>query len=915
MTYLLLNRFGWLCLLGLWLPLASLGQAINADIVVALDGSGDFTQIQDAIDAVPDNSSIPTVIYLKRGLYNTEKLIVPATKTNVVLIGESRDETIISYFIYDCQAGGFNGKCPAADAQQWSGDNIASSATLTVMADDFQAENLTIENTAGPVGQAQAITVRGDRVVFRNCNLTGYQDTIYLWSNGKRSYFEGCLIVGRTDYIYGGGTAFFQNCEIRSWGGGWITAPATAQNEPFGYVFNQCQLTYALNSPRAGDDGDLVRLGRPWQNYPKVAWLYCEMTDQIHPQGWGDTWNMPYAATSTDLHLYEYMNTGPGADMSGRAGWAGLRSLTAAEAANYTVQNVLGGSDGWAPSAVPPAVPTYDWTGAGATPDWRLADNWNPVAVPDTNEAAFVSGPDTLVANGGHFVADLNLSGYANLMIAAPCTVTYLALDGATLEVTANSSLSGRIRTKDSVYLDATADLDLLAEVIGVHVITKRGAGTLGLSTDQSNFSGEWQLTEGSVVADGPKTLGEARTVAVRNAASLAIETSDAIFTQTALRLYDGASLTLNQDISLLEFYINDTLMAPGSYSAATHPNLISGPGAVNVGRPTSYLFVGGSNGNWDNPLHFQPALLPEAGDTVYTDREMETTAFEFLADIYVQAGGRIRLRGTHRAAGTIYLEAGAMFAYATSGTGFTLDAPTVVQGEVLFEMNSASQPAHAMRLGGPISGEGKVTVFNRRDVENTGTVVLSGDNRGFTGIWDLTRPSGHPNSVAVIQGLGENTLGRALIEVGVNNLISLGNLRCAGDTLRVNLYDQGRIELKTETQVLHAEINGSPLADGTYDASTHPDFFVGNGTLVVGATTDLDLNRAAPRVWVVQRQLHVAGERSRVSVYDLSGRLLIGDSPAPVISLAGLPAGIYLVRYQVDGRVGAQRVLLQQER
>lgn len=202
------------------------------------------------------------------------------------------------------------------------------------------------------MGQAQAITVRGDRVVFRNCNLTGYQDTIYFWSDGKRTYLENCLIVGRTDYIYGGGTAFFQNCEVRSWGGGWITAPATSQSEPFGYVFNQCQLTYALNSPRAGDDGAQVRFGRPWQNYPKIAWLYCDMTDKIHPEGWGDTWNMPYATTSTDLHLYEYMNTGPGADTTGRANWAGLRNLTAAEAANHTVQNVLGGSDNWDPMYV-----------------------------------------------------------------------------------------------------------------------------------------------------------------------------------------------------------------------------------------------------------------------------------------------------------------------------------------------------------------------------------------------------------------------------------------------------------------------------------------------------------------------------------------------------------------------------------
>src|SRR6056297_1626316 len=200
----------------------------NADIVVALDGSGDFTSIQSAINAVPANDGRNTVIYIKRGVYNTEKLIVPADRINVTLIGESRQETVISYHIYDCG----DSKCPAEDAALWTGDNIRTSATLTILGDGFRAENLTIQNTAGPVGQAQAVTVRSDKCVFINVDFFGYQDTMYFWSNGKRSYFKECLVVGRTDYIYGSGTVFFDACEIRSWGGGWITAPSTALDQP-----------------------------------------------------------------------------------------------------------------------------------------------------------------------------------------------------------------------------------------------------------------------------------------------------------------------------------------------------------------------------------------------------------------------------------------------------------------------------------------------------------------------------------------------------------------------------------------------------------------------------------------------------------------------------------------------------------
>jgi pectinesterase len=72
----------------------------------------------------------------------------------------------------------------------------------------------------------------------------------------------------------------------------------------------------------------------------------------LNPEGWGDTWRMDYAATSSGLKLYEYKNSGPGADMKGRAGWTGLRVLSDNEAIDYSVQNVLAGSDGWIPAKI-----------------------------------------------------------------------------------------------------------------------------------------------------------------------------------------------------------------------------------------------------------------------------------------------------------------------------------------------------------------------------------------------------------------------------------------------------------------------------------------------------------------------------------------------------------------------------------
>nr|WP_302829568.1 pectinesterase family protein [uncultured Bacteroides sp.] len=321
----------------------------DADLIVAQDGSGDYRTLQAAINAVPDNSDKRFVIYIKKGKYDQEKLIVPQSKKNLTLRGEERSHTIISYHIYDCKSPETGNKCPAESWALWkdNADLVRTSATLTVMADGCVVENLTVENTAGPVGQALALTLCGNKLIFRNCDILGYQDTVLLRKDGMLNYFLNCLIVGRTDYIYGGGIGYFQSCEIRSWGGGWITAPSTPKNQKYGFVFNQCNFTYMPDSPRPGDDGKPVAIGRPWHNYPKVAILNSVMCEQMHPEGWPTTWHMEYAATSKDLHLYEYNNTGKGADMSGRAKWAGIKELTKKEAKEYTIRRVLGNVERW----------------------------------------------------------------------------------------------------------------------------------------------------------------------------------------------------------------------------------------------------------------------------------------------------------------------------------------------------------------------------------------------------------------------------------------------------------------------------------------------------------------------------------------------------------------------------------------
>ena len=171
---------------------ALLGNVIQqlADFTVAQDGSGNFKTVQDAINAVPDFRKNRTTIFVKKGTY-TEKLTLPPTKTNVTIVGEDVTTTKISFGDFASKKNSFGEEM-----------GTTGSATFYVYGDDFIAENITFENNAGPVGQAVAVRVDGDRVQFIGCRFIGHQDTLYVHGEKSRQYYKNCYIEGTVDFIF-----------------------------------------------------------------------------------------------------------------------------------------------------------------------------------------------------------------------------------------------------------------------------------------------------------------------------------------------------------------------------------------------------------------------------------------------------------------------------------------------------------------------------------------------------------------------------------------------------------------------------------------------------------------------------------------------------------------------------------------
>jgi pectinesterase len=299
-------------------------QTYPSSFTVAQDGTGNFRTIQEAVNAVRDLSQQRVTIYIRNGVYH-EKIVIPSWKTMITLKGESRDSTIISYDDY-------SGKPVAGGKDAFGKEKMTTYTSYTVLVEgnDFSAENLTIRNTAGRVGQAVALHVEGDRCVVRNCKLLGNQDTLYAGTEGSRQYYKDCYIEGTTDFIFGEATVVFDSCVIRSLINSYITAAATTPRQEYGFVFLDCRLI-------ADTAAKKVFLGRPWRPYAKTVYIRTEMGVQIAPAGW-DNWRNP--ENEKTAYYGEYESTGPGAASGQRVGWS--KQLTAREARRYTVEGVLG---------------------------------------------------------------------------------------------------------------------------------------------------------------------------------------------------------------------------------------------------------------------------------------------------------------------------------------------------------------------------------------------------------------------------------------------------------------------------------------------------------------------------------------------------------------------------------------------
>ncbi|KAL4558877.1 hypothetical protein LXL04_037081 [Taraxacum kok-saghyz] len=299
------------------------------NLVVAKDGSGNFTMIGDALRAAPNGSTTRFVIYIKAGAYY-EYLDIDSSKTMVMLVGDGIGKTLIK------------GNRSVADG--WT---TFRSATVAVEGNNFIAKGITFENYAG-IAKHQAVALRSDSdfSVFYQCSFVAYQDTLYVHS--FRQFFRECNIYGTVDFIFGNAAAVFQKSSL------YARQPDpnqknlfTAQgrddpNQNTGISILDCKIS-AGSELIPNQTMFKSYLGRPWRQYSRTVIMRSYIGDLIDPAGWA-AWSGDFGLST--LYYGEYMNRGPGSNTSARVSWPGYKVImNSTEANQFTVGNFIQGGE------------------------------------------------------------------------------------------------------------------------------------------------------------------------------------------------------------------------------------------------------------------------------------------------------------------------------------------------------------------------------------------------------------------------------------------------------------------------------------------------------------------------------------------------------------------------------------------
>jgi hypothetical protein len=332
-------------------------------------------------------------IFIKNGDYDFGAVEQRISAYNVSLIGESRDGVVL----------------------HGNRDGISNPILNLRDRTGFYLQDLTVRNDKN-YGQEEkggvAVAIYGgDKTVMKNVRMLSNQDTQV---TGHRAYFDQCEIHGTVDFICGGGDNFYWQTDLvlEDRNGNVIAAPSTSAALKWGYVFQQCTVK-AMDGAKQVTDGSW-NLGRPWQDTPRCYYLNTRMNVLPSNNGWTSMGKL-------ETYFYEYNSlnvNGLAIDLSVRGNSPTSTNsytpvLTDEQAAKFTVENVLGGTDSWLPTEECVVLSAPVVGVSGQTLSWAANDDARCYVIfKDGNYLTNQTGTSYQAAeNGEYTVCAANMNG------------------------------------------------------------------------------------------------------------------------------------------------------------------------------------------------------------------------------------------------------------------------------------------------------------------------------------------------------------------------------------------------------------------------------------------------------------------------------------------------------------------------
>lgn len=335
----------------------------NFNFVVGVDG--DFKAAKQAAE-VSRNGRF--YIFFPNGEYNIGAQTGDANQrttfsaAQVSFIGQSMEGVVL-----------YN-RCSSEGISVTATLDLQKNASFTYM-QDITLQNRSYNDPNSSVNRFVVIRDQADKNIYKNVRMLSTQDTYYTPSGERRSYLENCEIHGTVDYICGGGDLYFNQCSLimENRANNCLTAPATQSS--WGYVFQNCVIDgYPINNGS-------FRLGRSWSGKPRAVFLNTRMKVVPKAEGWGD----PMNTVPTLFAEFNSMDgNGNPLDVSRRRGYYTCSKdgstanfnprLSYEEASRYTIENVIGGKDGWRPDLATKQLPAPRVSASGAVMEWEDMD-------------------------------------------------------------------------------------------------------------------------------------------------------------------------------------------------------------------------------------------------------------------------------------------------------------------------------------------------------------------------------------------------------------------------------------------------------------------------------------------------------------------------------------------------------------